>query len=604
MTERPLAKEVQALRRLAALVRDQLWFVPAAVALGLLAFAAEGIGLALFVPLLQALGGAQAGGTPAFLAPLQAVIDGAPEQWRVAVVVLAMLAAIAVKNLIQYANTALFVVADARAGDSLRQRTFARVMAMPLAAVEQDSSGRLLNAVGSETWRASQALGMVFGAVTGACALLVFFALMILLSWRLTLAAMVLLAIIPLVMHRLTRHMAELGRRAVAANTELAERMWGALAGIRVIRAFGRERDEVTRFGRASDAVRRVFTRLTLVSSATGPATEVLITAIIAALALAIDPQQVSLPTLVAFVAVLYRLQPHARQLIQSRTALLGFTGTIDELSAVIAAPPDPVLARGGRPFAGLREEVRVDGLGFTHPGASGPALEAVSFTIRRGATVAVVGPSGAGKSTLLDLLLGFHDPDQGRILVDGTPLRELDVASWRARLAVVSQDAYIADATVRENLLYGRPDASSAELEAAADAAHALEFIRRLPQGFDTEIGERGVRLSGGQRQRLALARALVRAPDLLLLDEATNALDSFAETAVQEALARCAGRVTMLVVAHRLATVERADLIVVLDQGRVVEQGDFAGLVRADGLFAQMYRLQRLGRDLRKVA
>jgi subfamily B ATP-binding cassette protein MsbA len=350
--------------------------------------------------------------------------------------------------------------------------------------------------------------------------------------------------------------------------------------------------------------VRGVFTRLALVTSATGPATEVLITAIIAALALAIDPTRVDLATLVAFVAVLYRLQPHARQLIHCRAALLGFAGAVDELSAVVEAPPDPVLARGGRRFPGLRQEIRVEGLSFTHPGNAEPALDDVTFAIPRGTTLAIVGPSGAGKSTLLDLLLGFHDPDRGRILIDGTPLQELDVASWREHLAVVSQDPYLADATVRDNLLYGRPEASPAELEAAAEAAHALEFIRRLPQGFDTMVGERGVRLSGGQRQRLALARALVRAPDLLLLDEETNALDSFSESAVQEALARCAGRVTMLIVAHRLATIERADLIVVLDQGRVVEQGDFAGLVRADGLFAQMYRLQRLGRGLRKVA
>jgi subfamily B ATP-binding cassette protein MsbA len=605
MTSPPALREIQTIRRLLALVGEHRWFLPPAVALGLLASLVEGVGLSLFIPLLQAFDAGHGGTQIApFAASIQNAVELVPAELRVPVVILVMLAAIAIKNLVQYANTAIFVVADARASDTLRCRAFGRILAMPLAAVEQDSSGRLLNAIGTETWRVSQALGVLFGGVTSLCALVVFVTLLLLLSWPLTLAALGLMTTIPLLMHLLTRHSAELGRQAVQTNTVLAERMWASVAGIRIIRAFGREAYEVERFAAASDAVRRVFTRLALVGAASGPGTEILITAIIAVVALAIDPRLVDLPTLVAFVAVLYRLQPHARTLIGARVALLGYAGSVDEVRAVIEAPEDPALRRGGIPFKGLRDSIRLEAVGFTYEGAGEPALHEVSCTIARGAMVAVIGPSGAGKSTLVDLILGFHAPSHGRILVDGVPLDRLDMASWRRHLAMVGQDPYLADASIRENVLYGRPEAGPAELEEVARATHADEFIRRLPRGWDTEIGERGVRLSGGQRQRIALARALIRSPDLLILDEATNALDSRTERAVQDALAAYRGRCTMLIVAHRLATIEHADLVLVLDHGRVVEQGSFAALVQADGLFAQMYRLQSLGSDLRQVA
>jgi subfamily B ATP-binding cassette protein MsbA len=244
-----------------------------------------------------------------------------------------------------------------------------------------------------------------------------------------------------------------------------------------------------------------------------------------------------------------------------------------------------------------LKREVRFDGVSFRYGEDGLPALDNITLTIRRGTMLAVVGRSGAGKSTLLDLLLRFRQPRRGRILVDGTSLAEFDVASWRAHIGVVSQDPYIFDDTIRDNILYGRRAATDAEVAEAARLAHADGFIADLPLGYDTIVGGRGVRLSGGQRQRLALARALVRQPDILILDEATNALDSLTEQAFQEALAEFAVERTVIVVAHRFSTIERADHIVVLDRGRICEQASLAGLLEADGLFAQMHRHQGLG-------
>jgi subfamily B ATP-binding cassette protein MsbA len=445
------------------------------------------------------------------------------------------------------------------------------------------------------TWQTSEALGVVFWGFTNLCTLAVFVPLLLLLSWRLTLVALLCVALIPPAVHALTRGVKRLGRRAVEVNEELARRTWAALNGLRVIHGFGREAYEVGRFEESSRAVRDTYLRLLLISGTAGPAAEVLAVGIIAGLALWVDATRIALPTLVGFVAILYRLQPRVLGLAAARSQLLGLAATVLEVTDLLAVGSDAP-ARRGRRFAGLRASIRFENVGFTYPEAEEPALAEVSFTIPRGGMVAIVGRSGAGKSTLLDLLLGFHEPQEGTILVDGTPLRELDKASWRSRLAAVGQDPYVFDASVRENILYGRPEASDEAVVAAARLACADGFIRDLPQGYDTVIGDRGVRLSGGQRQRLALARALVRDPDVLILDEATNALDSLTERACQEALERYAGERTVVVVAHRLSTIERADHIVVLDWGWLAEEGGFRELLRAGGLFARMYEVQRL--------
>jgi ATP-binding cassette subfamily B protein len=238
---------------------------------------------------------------------------------------------------------------------------------------------------------------------------------------------------------------------------------------------------------------------------------------------------------------------------------------------------------------------LQLESLRFHYPSRPDTwALDQLSGQIRSGQTVAVVGPSGAGKTTLFDLLMRFHDPQSGRIVLDGVPIDQMDLQALRQRMAIVPQEPVIFSGTVLENIRYGRPEASPAEVEAAADAAHALGFIRELPQGFDTDLGDRGVRLSGGQRQRIAIARAILKNPPLLLLDEATSALDAQSEQMVQAALEKAMVGRTTLVIAHRLATVQRADVIWVLERGRLIEQGSHAELQAKGGLYASLAALQ----------
>jgi subfamily B ATP-binding cassette protein MsbA len=422
----------------------------------------------------------------------------------------------------------------------------------------------------------------------------VYVVLLLLMSWRLTLSVAVAMLLISTVVRLLTRAARELGEKVTQSNAELSDRMVEGIDGMRVIRAFGREQHEQDRFDFASNRLRRVILRMSFLDGVVHPVHEVLAASLLLIILFAAAPNASHVSILLVFAFVLYRVQPRIKEFDAARVRMAALSPSVEEVLSFLDTADKQYVASGSVTHLGLDHDIVFDRVSFQYDPADDPALTAASFSILAGQTTAFVGPSGGGKSTVMKLLLRFHDPTNGRIMVHGRPLPEFELDFWRSQIALVSQDVYLFNATVRENIAYGRLDAKRDEIIEAARKADAHDFIERLPSKYDTPLGDHGVRLSGGQQQRISLARAIVRNPRILILDEATNALDSISEEWVQETLDKLRESRTVIMIAHRLSTIERADQIIVLEKGRVQECGNLQELVKEGGLFARLYHLQ----------
>ena len=296
---------------------------------------------------------------------------------------------------------------------------------------------------------------------------------------------------------------------------------------------------------------------------------------------------------IVTMLFILYRMAPRITALNAQRQSLLGNLASLQRVKQVAEAAGNREIISGDMPFSKLHNGIELRGIDFSYNG-SVQVLHDTSFTIEAGKMTAIIGTSGAGKTTLIDLLLRFYDPVGGTVLVDGVDLRELDLESWRGSIGVVSQDVFLFNDTIANNINLGRPGASQESIEAVARQAYAHDFIMDLPEKYETRVGDRGWNLSGGQRQRVALARAILKGPEILIMDEATSSLDSESEQLIQRYLREIRGTRTIVVVAHRMSTIQDADKIVVLQDGKIVEEGQWDSLVKKEGVLANFQRLQ----------
>jgi subfamily B ATP-binding cassette protein MsbA len=566
-----------------ALGRRQLGLLPVVVALGLAGAALEGFGIGLIIPLLGIImGHGDTAGMAGFSALLQKVGAGLGERERLIAIAAAILGSILLKNLLGFANSVLTAHIYGKASQAIRGALAERLLSIGYPFFLKESPGRLLNIISSESWRASDAIQAMLGSIVSASASLILLVFLLLLSWQMTLLVMLGLALVQLAHMTLSAHLRSPSRSVAARNSALASRMLHLVHAGRLIRIFGQEAREKAAFEAASDGVRRAAFQLSSRQSALGPVTEVLHAMLFLAVVIGAWLAGLSFPLVAAFLILLYRLQPHVRALQMTWSQLQGLSGSLEEVTWLLDPKGKPEPPQGSRPFESLSEKVAFEGVSFSYSNEEQRAavLHAASFDIRSGRSTALIGRSGAGKTTIVNLLCRFVEPDGGRILVDGAPLGEIDPVAWRAHIALASQELELVDGTILDNITYGKDAASAEGARRAAELAEAHEFIERLPQGYETVVGYRGVNLSAGQRQRIALARALVRDPDILILDEATNAVDGLSEAAIVETLRSRAGRRTTIVISHHHSTISFCDDLVILEHGRVRKQAPFAEL------------------------
>ena len=511
------------------------------------------------------------------------------------------------KNLFHYLSLA--TVAPLRTGVAHRLRVdlYRKLLSMPPGTYTHKRKGDMLSRASTDMteveWSMLNTLELVVREP-----LLILGSLTILLSMspRLTLF---LLLVLPLSFTLIQTVGKSLKRSSVQAQSQLGRALAlldETLSGLRVVQAFRAERLLTASFERASEATRATATRVLRKKDASSPLSEFLGASILLLVIwyggrLVLDEKSLSGSALMGYVLFFYQLIPAFKALTHAYYAIQRGNAAAERIFEVLDWPdelPDPVAAVGAprEEQVAFQSALTWNNVWVRYPESESPAVQGITASVGKGQTVALVGPSGGGKTTLLNLLPRFLDPSEGSITVDGVDVRHLPKERVRTLFGLVSQDSFLFHDTVWANLTLGKPDATVEEVEAAARAAQAHEFITALPDGYQTLVGEAGTRFSGGQKQRLAIARALLAKPQILLLDEATAALDGENERAVQAALDVLLQGTTAVVVAHRLATVQHADCILVVDAGQLVESGTHEELIRRDGLYARLVRSQEL--------
>jgi ATP-binding cassette, subfamily B, bacterial MsbA len=478
--------------------------------------------------------------------------------------------------------------------DRLRKRIFEQLQALPLSYFTDARSGDLVNTMTTEIERLKQVFSGVAFIFTRVMVVTVQFVTMFLISWQLSVISLFVFSLLAVGLTTLNRRVREASFGISEANGKFNSTALELISGIRTIQAFGTQDFERDRFHKVSNNLLNASVKVVYAWSLVKPIAEcIVMTVLIGLIIISYTQFTIDPSSLLTFFFVLVRITPSIQDVNGTLAFLSTLSGSLENVKELLRSDNKNYFENGQASFSRLNRAIDVVSVDFGY-NEKKLVLQNITLTIERGKMTALVGQSGSGKTTLVDLIARFYDPTEGQIFVDGIDLRMLDINSLRSSMAVVSQDTFIFSASVRENIAYGMLDATDAEIWEAARLANALDFIEKMPGKLDAKLGERGVNLSGGEKQRIAIARALLRNPEILILDEATAALDTVSERLIQESIEKLAVGRTVIAIAHRLSTIVKADKVVVMENGQIIEQGSYQELLEQRGALWKYHKMQ----------
>jgi subfamily B ATP-binding cassette protein MsbA len=601
-----LRHRLQVLRQIYGMVSDYKWLIVALMVLSFIVSITNLVGLGTAI-LLISEPTSKALSEVLFLKSLIVEIGGLELVERIYVAAAVLVLAAIIRGVLVYITGLLSQWLSLRITRELRLQVFNQLLEIEMRFIYRESIGNLYTILASYTSRIWGLVTLLMSALRNVLNTVLSISVLVVISWELTfLAFFLLIGLSTPVRNTLSRRMQAWAERVRHASIAHNNASIESLSAMKLIRVFAKESETQAQYQEILDRLQNLLFRSGVVSGLTGPSL-----GIVNALALGFllvgstwffptDPPETWLGLLVPFFLLVYRLIGPISSFSSMRISISTMIPDLRALIYFLNREDKPFLENGDIRFEVLNDNIRFENVQFAYDlEGEEEVIQGVSFTIPKSQMTAIVGPSGAGKTTLVDLIVRLYDPQHGRIVVDDVDLRDFDIHSWRSKLAVVSQDIFLFDDTVRANLLFARGDASEEELICATKQANAHDFIMELPEGYETKLGKGGVRLSGGQRQRIAIARALLVDPEVLILDEATSNLDTKSERIIQEAIDTVTRERTVVAIAHRLSTIRNAKNIVVLDRGKVVEEGTHRELMMLEGYYAEMVQVQSLERE-----
>lgn len=573
------------------------WITPLLIVLGLASSLAETIGITLVLLFFYlAMGQAElASSTSGLLGNvLQHAISWLHGTIETAIVVLLLIVA---RGALGFANTLISARVGERINEFARNRVHQQYLSTSYSFFRRHDEAYLMELLGTETWLIAGAYSSLTHLIVSCCSILLFVSFLFALSVKITILAIVGSMIVSTGLRHLSKPIKALGGDVKLMHQRLGEHMLMTLQGMRTIRAYGQEKLHQDRFERASAEARRVSLELARLSALVSPLTEVGYLVVLCIVIASTDMWGIGFATGLTAVALLYRLQPHLRELETSLLYMAQIESRLRSIRLMLATEDKEYPRQGEYPIAALRDRISFDRVSFRYDSSSDLAIDQVSFDIPVGKTTALVGASGAGKTTIVNLLLRLYSPTDGVIRIDGRPLEDVLRTDWLGLLAIAGQDVDLVEGTIIDNVRMAKRDASQDEVLHALRVAGISDFVEALPDKYDSWIGQQGMRFSGGQRQRLGLARAILRDPQFLILDEAMSALDRDLEETVRAAIKQQFADRTVLLITHRLETVVNTDHVIYIDGGRVRLEGPPAKLLQdSTNSFSKALRVDRV--------